>query len=73
VEFEKRFKSKTGLTWENRGGEAKAGKYTVVERAYEGGDAGDADADDDGGGKQNGKVKSELDISTQRLMELIFK
>ncbi|KAI1847163.1 hypothetical protein JX265_011839 [Neoarthrinium moseri] len=71
AEFGKRFKSKTGLDWENRTGEPKTNKYTFVERAYEN----DGDSDDNGGGPRNcgaKQAKSELDMPTQRLMELIF-
>ena len=48
----------------------KDGKYTFVEKSYE--DDEDHE-DDDHGGKGKSNVKSELDIATQRLMELIFK
>lgn len=71
VEYEKRFKSKTGLAWEKREDEPKANKYTFVEKAYE--DEAESDNDAvaaDGGAK---KAESQLDLPTQRLMELIFK
>jgi poly [ADP-ribose] polymerase 2/3/4 len=71
TEYGKRFKSKTGLAWENRTDEPKANKYTFIERAYE------DDADDgDDAAASNGDAKqpqSQLDMATQRLMELIFK
>ncbi|KAI3316532.1 PARP-domain-containing protein [Xylariaceae sp. AK1471] len=69
-EYSKKFKGKTGLEWENRGDEPKAKKYTYVERAYE--DEGEDDGVSDEGYGSGGSVKSELPISTQRLMELIF-
>ncbi|KAI0471792.1 PARP-domain-containing protein [Xylariaceae sp. FL0804] len=71
-EFDKKFNSKTGLSWENRGDEPKAKKYTYVERAYdeEGEDAQKADEGYDSG--ETKATKSELDFPTQRLMELIF-
>jgi poly [ADP-ribose] polymerase len=72
TEFGKRYKSQPGLAWEDRTDEPKTNKYTFVERAYE--DDGD---DDDSAPAANGdgdsNVKSELDMPTQRLMELIFK
>lgn len=72
-EFEKRFKSKTGLAWENRTDEPKNNKYTFVERAYD--DEGAASAESDAADTKNDDVdrKSDLDMDTQRLMELIFK
>ncbi|KAH6655132.1 poly polymerase catalytic domain-containing protein [Truncatella angustata] len=70
TEYEKRFKSKTGLAWEDRMNEPKASKYTFVERAYDDdGVDGDNAAASDGDAK---RTKSELDMPTQRLMELIF-
>lgn len=58
------------MKWEDRGDEPKEKKYTYVERAY----GGDGDtADDDKLNGTDSKAKSELDIATQRLMELIFK
>jgi poly [ADP-ribose] polymerase len=72
-EFGKKFKSKTGLEWENRDDEPKAKKYTYIERAYEDEEDDEDDAKSDEGYSSGGSVKSELPISTQRLMELIFK
>ncbi|KAI1750595.1 PARP-domain-containing protein [Xylaria castorea] len=69
-EYEKKFKSKTGLKWEDRGEEPKDKKYTFVELSYDGDEAADAESDE--GYTSRESVKSELDISTQRLMELIF-
>lgn len=71
-EYDKKFKSKTGLKWEDRGQEPKDKKYTFVERSYNDDDNGEADAESDEGYGSSRSVKSELDISTQRLMELIF-
>lgn len=70
-EFQDKFHSKTGLDWENRTDAPKSKKYTFVERSYE--DDADNDDDDDSDERQDNDVKSELDIATQRLMELIFK
>ena len=33
--FHKKFKDKTGLTWENRASPAKANKYALIEKSYE--------------------------------------
>ena len=73
-EFEKKFKDKSGLTWEDRGGEPKKGKYTYLEKSYDDDDD-DSDSavkkeEDDEDSKE--KVASKLPIQTQRLMELIF-
>ncbi|KAI1169591.1 PARP-domain-containing protein [Nemania sp. FL0916] len=70
-EYDKRFKSKTGLEWEDRADEPKDKKYTFVERSYDE-DEEATSASDEGYGSSGDLVKSELDISTQRLMELIF-
>jgi poly [ADP-ribose] polymerase 2/3/4 len=70
-EYCKKFKSKTGLEWDNRADEPKAKKYTYVERAYDGDD--EASTTSDEGYGSSSSVKSELPIATQRLMELIFK
>ncbi|KAL9112482.1 MAG: hypothetical protein Q9227_003324 [Pyrenula ochraceoflavens] len=74
AEYNKKFKDKTGYTWEDRNEPPKAKKYTFIEKNYE------ADDDDDEDDKK--KVKSEpanddstpskLPMQTQRLMELIF-
>lgn len=74
-EFEKKFKDKSGLSWDDRSAEPKPKKYTFIEKSYESEDEEDADAGDqkdDGEGLKSEKVKSELPIQTQRLMELIF-
>lgn len=71
VEYEKRFKSKTGLAWENRMDDPKANKYTFVEKAYE--DEAESDNDAVASDEDAKKAESQLDLPTQRLMELIFK
>jgi len=74
-EFNKKFKDKSGLMWEDRGGEPKKGKYTYLEMNYEDDDedAGEGalkeeDANDDA----KDQIASKLPVQTQRLMELIF-
>lgn len=70
-EFEKKFKEKSGLEWADRMNKPKDKKYTYIEKSYED-NAENEEASDD---KEDSKasVKSELDLPTQRLMELIFK
>jgi poly [ADP-ribose] polymerase 2/3/4 len=73
-EFEKKFKDKSGLNWDDRSAEPKSKKYTFIEKNYES-DEEDADAgglDDGDKGQKAEKAKSELPIQTQQLMELIF-
>jgi len=79
-EFEKKFKDKSGLKWEDRSEDPKKGKYTFIERSYED----DEDEDDEGQGDGMGKMeegydedeqtgpKSKLAMPVQRLVELIF-
>lgn len=67
-EFEKKFKSKSGLEWEDRMGRPKPNKYTFVEKSY----AGDDD-DEDADGDKGSTIESELEVPVQRLIELIFK
>ena len=69
--FEKKFKDKTGLNWEDRLNDPKSKKYVFLERSYE------ADSDDDG---DDGGVKPEeepipestLVPEVQSLMKFIF-
>lgn len=69
ADFEKKFKDKSGLDWDNRYEQptSKSKKYTFIEKSYE---SEDGAADDDEDDEYN--VKSNLPIATQRLMELIF-
>jgi poly [ADP-ribose] polymerase len=74
-EFEKKFKDKSGLSWDDRSKEPKPNKYTFLEKNYESDDEGDAGAikqEDEDDDEKTEKAKSELPIQTQRLMELIF-
>jgi len=84
--FEKKFKDKTGLTWEARSNTPKNGKYTYVLKNYAASDDEDSDEEDVSGvgttGKHKGKAKKEeedlpipdskLPASIQSLMSLIF-
>jgi poly [ADP-ribose] polymerase 2/3/4 len=70
-EFEKKFKDKSGLSWNDRSAEPKPKKYTFLEKSYESDDE-DADGEHQKGQEEGEKAKSELPIQTQRLMELIF-
>jgi poly [ADP-ribose] polymerase len=78
-DFNKKFKDKTGHTWDDRHEPPKSGKYTFVERSYEQ----DASSDDDKlpgagprlGSKQStssGNPPSLLHLPVQQLMQLIF-
>ncbi len=72
-EFEKKFKDKSGHTWEDRSEPAKKGKYTFLERSYENDEdetvMKEEEDDDD---KDKPQTDSKLPRQTQRLMELIF-
>ncbi|RPB24269.1 PARP-domain-containing protein [Terfezia boudieri ATCC MYA-4762] len=81
--FEKKFKDKTGLTWEMRFDTPRNGKYTYVLKNYAASDDEDSDEEDaDAKGKGKGKEKKEeedkpmpdskLAASIQSLMALIF-
>lgn len=74
-EFESKFKTKTGLSWADRGNPPKSGKYAFIERSYE------PDSEEDDNDDTDTKaVKEEpedepiskLPKATQELMELIF-
>lgn len=76
-EFEKKFKAKSGLSWEKRLDPPKKGKYTFIERNYE---EDSDDEDDEAGGKKKKKkeeekrppVQSTLTAPVQDLMSFIF-
>ncbi|CAI6301543.1 unnamed protein product [Periconia digitata] len=75
-QYDKKFKDKSGLSWDNRGADPKKGKYAYVERSYES----DSDAEDDQGGaeasdpqgRSASPAKSTLAAPVQDLMRLIF-
>lgn len=79
-DFGKKFKDKSGHTWENRQEPPKSKKYTFIERSYEP----DSSSEDDDlpgagprrGSKQsmssNGGPPSNLALPVQQLMQLIF-
>ncbi|KAJ5306865.1 hypothetical protein PENANT_c003G07507 [Penicillium antarcticum] len=74
--FEGKFKSKTGLRWEDRLATPKHGKYTFLERNYEEDDEEEEEKDakkENGVEKENGlKVESALSKPIQNLMKFIF-
>jgi len=85
AEFNKKFKEKTGNTWDNRHGEMKSNKYVFIERSYE--DDDDDEADELPGSDKRNKIKEEandeeeeeeeivqskLPEPVQRLLKLIF-
>ena len=77
-EFKSKFRAKTGLTWENRLSQPKAGKYAFIERSYE--DDSEDDEKDIGSAEDKKETRKEdvrkvectLPLPTQQLMELIF-
>jgi poly [ADP-ribose] polymerase len=80
-DFSKKFKDKSGLSWDDRSQPGKPKKYVFIERSYEP----DTSSEDEdalpGAGPRRGSkqsvassegVKSELELPVQQLMELIF-
>ena len=72
--FDKKFKDKSGLKWEDRGEMPKSGKYVFVEKSYE-----DETAPQNGAGSKDDADDADytapvctLEPSVQSLMELIF-
>lgn len=73
-QFEKKFKDKSGLKWDDRSSNPKPGKYTFVERSYA------PDSDDEDGADGDAEVKEEeievpkskLPLPVQQLMQFIF-
>ncbi|KAK0263671.1 hypothetical protein LTS09_002022 [Friedmanniomyces endolithicus] len=73
-EFNKKFKDKSGLAWDDRAGQPKKGKYTFLEKNYDDDDEdapGDVKKEEDDEDSKD-LVESKLPKQTQRLMELIF-
>ena len=61
-EFDAKFKSKTGLSWDQRNDEPKTNKYTFVEKSYE-----DDDEEEEESGKNgNGSTSPASEVSTVR-------
>ena len=81
-EFEKKFKDKTGNTWQNRLEPAKSKKYTFVEKNYEDSSNEDDDELPGAGNRRASKesignqsiasIESKLPGPVQRLVKLIF-
>lgn len=77
-QFQKKFKDKSGLTWENRADAPRPNKYVFLERSYESDDedAGGEDAEDD----ENSDKKPEqqkpppctLDPAVKSVIKVIF-
>ncbi|KAH5286539.1 poly-ADP-ribose polymerase [Parastagonospora nodorum] len=77
LNFEKKFKDKSGLKWVDRGEEPKKNKYAYVERSYnpDSDEEDDADAGADGDNEDGVKrevAKCTLEPPVQNLMKLIF-
>ena len=79
-DFSKKFKDKTGNTWDDRHNPPKSGKYTFVERSYEPDSSSDDEDRLEGAGSRRGSkqsiasdgVPSKLELRVQQLMQLIF-
>lgn len=71
-EYEKKFKDKSGYTWEDRGEPAKKGKYTFIEKSYEDDDDEEPVKKEEDDDEEDDKIESKLPKQTQRLVELIF-
>lgn len=68
--FNKKFKDKSGLSWDDRAAIPKSGKYVFLERSYDS-DSEDAD-DDDEDAEERKPPPCTLDPAVQDLMKLIF-
>ena len=68
-DFNKKFKDKTGHTWDDRAEPAKKGKYTFLEKNYE---DDDDEAAEQAENQEDNQPASKLPKPIQRLMELIF-
>lgn len=72
--YEKKFKDKSGLAWDDRGADPKHGKYAYVEKNY----APDSDDDEEKGaaeasdGDYRTPPPSKLEAPVQSLMQLVF-
>ncbi|GAB7353364.1 hypothetical protein MBLNU459_g3846t1 [Dothideomycetes sp. NU459] len=81
-QFEKKFKDKSGLKWQDRGLDPKPGKYVFVERSYVSDSDSDSDEDKDEDESPTTDGTRECDVYSppkctlespvQSLMELIF-
>lgn len=69
--FEKKFKDKTGLKWEDRLDPPKKGKYTFIERNYEE-DAGEEQIRKEESSEDKSAVESALSKPLQNLLSFIF-
>ncbi|KAI1647831.1 PARP-domain-containing protein [Daldinia loculata] len=75
-EFNNKFKSKTGLSWVNRGEHPRSGKYAFIEKSYEPDSEDEDDTKDTKGGtikiEDDEEPESKLSKPVQELMQLIF-
>jgi poly [ADP-ribose] polymerase len=81
--FEKKFKDKTTLKWENRGAAPKPGKYVFLEKSYEPDSSENEEGEEDDAqpgptdkkadrSRSASPVKCSLAAPVKSLMELIF-
>ncbi|KAF1961008.1 PARP-domain-containing protein [Byssothecium circinans] len=76
-QYNKKFKDKSGLAWNDRGAEPKKGKYAYVERSYEPDSEEEVEDVVDANGydrdsRSVSPAKSTLAVPVQNLMRLIF-
>ncbi|KAE8371076.1 poly polymerase catalytic domain-containing protein [Aspergillus bertholletiae] len=71
-QFQKKFKDKSGLSWDDRLNTPKKGKYTFIERNYEEDSDDEEDATEKKTDEKKPEVKSELPEQVQDLMSFIF-
>ncbi|KAI0404429.1 poly polymerase catalytic domain-containing protein [Xylaria palmicola] len=73
-QFNDKFKSKSGLSWDNRGDPPKSNKYAFIERSYEPDSEDEKDEVDktDSDVKKEDEPESKLRKPVQELMQLIF-
>lgn len=70
--FEKKFKDKSGLKWEDRYMNPKSGKYTFIDRSYEEDDDDDEKKVKNESNAKKPPVESQLPWPVQNLMSFIF-
>lgn len=73
-QFNDKFKSKSGLSWDNRGDPPKANKYAFIEKSYEPDSEDEAESADEAKTeiKKEDEPESKLAKPVQDLMKLIF-
>ena len=71
--FDKKFKDKSGLKWDDRGEKPKASKYVFVERSYEPDEADDEPSTTAGASRDDySPPKCTLEVPVQSLMAVSY-